>query len=189
MTTVEEERLVLRAQEGCPRSWGQLLSRYERPLFRHVRRMLKTEDEAYDVLQQTFVAVVKSIRRLRQRESFRPWLYGVATRVCLKVLSRRGLDLELPESIGDETPAATPSPEGLAMANERRDMLLDLVLALSPRVRSVLLLHFYEGLSLTEVAAALEISPGTAKSRLAAGLCKLRSFEEVRDHEPRTRTG
>lgn len=189
MTDSDEPRLVLKAQEGCPRSFDQLLGRYEKPLFRHARRMLKSDDAAYDALQQTFLAVVKSIRRLRQRESFRPWLFGVATRVCLKMLSRRKIDADPAEEVGEAAPDGAPSPEEMALASERRDLLLDSVLALSPRVRSVMLLHFYEGLSLKDAAAALEISPGTAKSRLGAGLQRLRSFEEVRDHEPRTRTG
>jgi len=189
MMADEEHWLVLKAQEGCPKSFDQLLARHEKPVFRHVHRMVRSDDDAYDALQQTFLTVVKSIRQLRQRESFRPWLFGVATRVCLKMLSRRRPTVALGEDIEEEAPDTAPSPEGAALANERRDLLLDLVLTLSPRIRSVMLLHFYEGLSLADVAAALEISPGTAKSRLAAGLQKLRSHEEVRDHEPRTRTG
>jgi RNA polymerase sigma-70 factor (ECF subfamily) len=56
------------------------------------------------------------------------------------------------------------------------------VVLLSPRIRSVFLLHFFEDLTLLETAAALELPVGTVKSRLAAGLAQLRSeFKEVRD--------
>ncbi|MBI5548360.1 MAG: sigma-70 family RNA polymerase sigma factor [Deltaproteobacteria bacterium] len=178
MSEAHQQRLVLAAQAGSPRAFDELLRRWERPLFRHARRMLASDDEAYDALQQAFLAIVRSIRSLRRREQFRPWAYGVVTRVCLKARARRGEAEEVEERLPDDA----PSPELLAAASERRESLLAEVLTLSPRVRSVVLLHFYEGLSLPEVAAALDIELGTVKSRLGAGLQKLRSNEEVQDH-------
>lgn len=189
MSAIDEQRLVLRAQEGSPRAFDELLRRYQRTLFRHLRRMLPNDDSAYDVLQQTFIAIVRSIRSLRCREHFRPWAYGVATRVCLKAISRsrRG---RAPDEDSDGSEAALAycleaetSPEALARVRELRDVLRDRVSLLSPRVRSVILLHFYEELSLSEVAAALEIELGTVKSRLATGLKKLRTIEEISSHD------
>ncbi|MGI5861433.1 MAG: RNA polymerase sigma factor [Myxococcales bacterium] len=81
MTDEDQGRLVLRAQAGDARAFDELLRRHERPLFRHIFRLLGDEDRAYEVLQQTFLVLVRNIRRLRSRESFRPWAYGVATRV------------------------------------------------------------------------------------------------------------
>lgn len=188
MTPVEEHTLIGEAQRGDLQALDELLRRYERPLFRHVHRMMKTEDQAYDALQQTFLVIAKSISRLRRRDLFRPWAYGVATRICLKALSRRGRDLANSSALEDDGPAATVSPEQMAQTLQERAVLLERVLTLSPPVRSVLLLHFYEGMSLSEVAAALEISLGTVKSRLSAGLRKLRSFEEVKEYAQGTRT-
>ena len=68
-----------------------------------------------------------------------------------------------------------PPPDILAATREQKEELMDRVHMLSPRLRSVILLHFYEGLTLKEVANALEISLGTVKSRLAAGLARLRT--------------
>jgi RNA polymerase sigma-70 factor (ECF subfamily) len=174
----DEPRLVLRAQAGDPQAFDQLLRGYERPLFRHLCRMLGGEDEAYDVLQQTFLAIVRSLRNLQQREHFRAWAYGVATRICLKALARRSRGEEPLEDPDQAMADPATLPDLVAEASERRQALLSRVQGLSPRVRSVLLLHFYEELPLKEVAAALEISLGTAKSRLGAGLLKLRSMEE-----------
>jgi RNA polymerase sigma-70 factor (ECF subfamily) len=179
--SIEESRLVLKAQEGSLNAIDQLLRRYQRPLFRHIQRMLRSDDDAYDALQQTFISVVKSLRNLRSREQFRPFAFGVASRVCLKALSRRKRQRENVDSDEDYADTA-PSPEILRQFQEQRDALLEQVKALSPKVRSVILLHFYEGLSLLETAAALEINLGTAKSRLGAGLAKLRVIEEVKNH-------
>ena len=181
MENRNEQRLVLRAQEGCPEAFDQLLTCYERPLYRHARRMLGSDDEAYDALQQTYMVIVRSIRQLRGREHFRAWAYGVATRTCLKRLERRRRNqgAELDDALAAD---GAPSPEMLVAAQQQREALLEQVLILSPPLRSVILLHFYEGLSLPELAAALEIPLGTAKSRLGAGLQKLRVIEEVKNH-------
>jgi len=169
----DEARLVLRAQAGDAFAFDELIRRYERPLFRHVHRMVANEETCYEVLQETYIQIVRSIRKLRSRRSFRPWAYGVATRVCLKTLARRPGRLEIDEEFLDP-PDLRPLPDSLASASEELHQVLDQVLLLSPKVRSVILLHFFEGLTLLEVSQALEISLGTVKSRLGAGLTRIR---------------
>jgi RNA polymerase sigma-70 factor (ECF subfamily) len=177
LASSDEDRLVLRAQAGDAAAFDELLRRYERPLFRHVYRMMRDEDASYDVLQDTYIAILRSIRKLRSRASFRPWAYGVATRTCLKALSRRRRRaVAVPQP---STPDLRPLPDSLASAREDAERLLEQIVLLSPRVRTVILLHFIEELTLREVAAALEISIGTVKSRLAAGLAKLRQTQET----------
>ena len=168
----EESRLVLRAQAGDPAAFNQLLQRYEHALFRHVYRMLRDEEASYDALQDTYIAIVRNIGKLRSRASFRPWAYGVATRTCLKMLSKRSKYEEA--SLAIEAPDPLPLPDSLASVREEMEAVIDHILLLSPRLRAVILMHFFEGLTLKQVAAALEISIGTVKSRLAAGLAQLR---------------
>lgn len=174
----DEERLVLLAQSGDQRAFDALLRRYERPLFRHIHRMLGNEEACYEALQETYVVIVRSIRKLRSRSNFRPWAYGVATRVCLKARSKWARRHEESEEQFDP-PDGRPTPDILVANREQKEELMDRVNLLSPRIRSVILLHFYEGLTLKEVATALEISIGTVKSRLGAGLERLRAQCEV----------
>lgn len=168
-----EDRLVLLAQAGDHHAFDELLKRYERPLFRHVYRMTGHEDAAYDALQETYLAIVRSIRKLRTRSCFRPWAFGVATRVCLKQRARsRGRREHAAAAL--DPPDLSPLPDSLASAHEELERLAERVAALSPKLRSVVLLHFFEGLTLNEVAAALEVSIGTVKSRLNVGLEQIR---------------
>ena len=170
---MDHERLVLQAQSGDARALDRLLRHHEKELFRHVMRMTHDEQLAYEALQETYLVIVRSIRKLRSRKHFRAWAYGVATRVSLKLLSKRAGrrdDLELTMDPRD----TRPLPEREAAVHEEIAALLDHVVLLSPKLRSVILLHFFEGLTLKEVASALEISIGTAKSRLSAGLSQLR---------------
>jgi DNA-directed RNA polymerase specialized sigma24 family protein len=163
-----EEKLVLRAQAGERQAFDRLLRRYEVPLFHHILRLLGDEDATYTVLQDTYLAIIKNIRSLRSRRHFRAWAFGVATRKCFKSISRRQRRREVRLFAVNELADPGPTPVNLV------------ALKLPPRLLSVILLHFFEDLTLREVAAALEISIGTAKSRLAAGLARLRTqLEEV----------
>ncbi len=170
----DEERLVLLAQSGDQHIFDVLLRRYEKPLFRHIHRMLSNEEACYEALQETYVVIIRNIKKLRSRKNFRPWAYGVATRVCLKARTKRAQRREeLDERM--DPPDRRPLPDMLVASREQKEELMDRVQLLSPRLRSVILLHFYEGLTLKEVASALELSLGTVKSRLGAGLSNLRS--------------
>lgn len=178
---VVEDRLVLRAQAGDREAFDELLRRYEVPLFRHIYRFLGDEEATYDALQETYIAIVRNIRKLHSRDKFHAWAYGVATRTCLKSRSRRYRRRDTRE-LPDEVPDLKELPDSLASLKEEIVELKEHVALLSPRIRSVFLLHFFEGLTLLETAAALELPVGTVKSRLAAGLAQLRSeFKEVRD--------
>jgi len=173
----DEERLVLRAQAGDAVALDQLLRRHEQPLYRHIHRLVRENDASYDVLQDSYIAILRNIRKLRSRASFRSWAFGVATRTCLKALSKRQRHPEA--RLTADPPDLQPLPDALASAREQFEVLIDRVLLLSPRLRAVILLHFFEELTLVQVAAELEISIGTVKSRLAAGLTQLRSGHKI----------
>jgi len=173
-----EQRLVLLSQAGDPLAFDQLLRKYERQLFSHLFRILGNEDASYEALQDTYVAILRSIRKLRSRSSFKAWAYGVATRTALKTIRRRSKARSILGTSVLEPADLGPLPDSLASAREEKERMLESIVLLSPKLRSVILLHYYEGLTLKEVAASLEISLGTAKSRLAAGLAQLRHGTE-----------
>lgn len=172
-----ESKLVFKAQYGDRTAFDQLLRIYERDLFRHIYRMLQDEDASYDLLQETYLVVVRSIRNLRHRESFRPWIYGVATRTCIKAINRRTRRSDAFE-IFSEPKDSQPLPDSSASVREEIVALIDRIVHLSPGLRSVVLLHFVEELTLKDTAAALELSIGTVKSRLSAALGQLRHGQQ-----------
>lgn len=175
-----EEKLVLRAQAGDRKAFDRLLRRYEVPLFHHILRLLGDEDATYTALQDTYLAIIKGIGKLRSRQHFRAWAFGVASRTCLKSIYRSRRRREVRLFSEDVSADWGLTPAKLVALKERIDRMDERVLELSPRLLSVILLHFFEDLTLGEVAAALELPIGTVKSRLAAGLARLRTqLEEV----------
>jgi RNA polymerase sigma factor (sigma-70 family) len=161
--------VVARAIAGDRDVLDDILAALQLPLYRYISRLLTNRETAEDALQEVLFRICKKIIWLRDPELLRPWAFRIANRECFRQLrseKRRGeeiLDLDTPE---------TGAAESIPQAWEPR--LLDWVDELPPASRAVIMLHFMEEMTLHEVAAVLEILPGTVKSRLAYGLARLR---------------
>ena len=159
--------LVLRAQAGDRQALEELLRKAQQLLRRYIAAMTKDEHVASEVLQEVLIIIYRRIGTLREPRAFAPWARRVAARQVFRSLranatDRRFVD-ELPET------AAAPDAENDS-ADDLRERLPVLLTRISPASRAVLVMHYLEGLSIDETAAILDISVGTAKSRLSYGL-------------------
>ncbi len=161
----EENVLVLLVQSGDMAAFEKLLLRLYGPLRQYVTKLVGVS-MAEDVLQEVALRVFQSIRHLRETKAFRPWVYRIATRIAFVHLHKekrwRTVETDLPASATNH-----------AEFNSEWLSTIDLV---SPASRAVLLLHYQQNLSIEETAAILAIPVGTAKSRLAYGVAKLREL-------------
>ena len=166
----EEVRLVLLAQTDDRDAIEALFLGVQGGLLRYVSGLVGRES-AEDILQNVFVKIWRNLRWLDKPELFRPWAYRIASRACFQFLKRerRWAEHRCPEALLEDLPAVsrTVSPELIAG-------LESLVGGLSPASRAVLVLHYGQDLPIEDAAAILDISIGTAKSRLAYGLACLR---------------
>lgn len=172
---------VLRAQSGDIEALDKLFQSVQSRLYAYLRGLVGDPHLAEDVLQDVFVLVHRKLLWLREPELFRPWVHRIATREAFRALKklRRHPEEEFDEAL-DAPEGEEPAPQG--PDDELIERLPQLVQRLTPKSRPVLLLHYWEGLTLEAVAAVLEISVGTVKSRLAYGLGQLReavAAEEV----------
>ena len=160
---------VIRAVAGDREVLDGILAALQRPLYRYILKLMPRREMAEDVLQEVLFRICSKIRWLRDPGLLRPWAFRIASRECFRQLrsekrrSEEILDLDTLE------PAA-----GKTFAQEWEPRLLDWIDDLPPASRAVIVLHYLEDMSLDETAAVLEILPGTAKSRLAYGLARLR---------------
>lgn len=185
--------LVHRAKAGELTAFEELVNRYERQVYTLALRVLRHEQDAEDVTQQTFLSAVEHLPEFREEASFATWLRRIATHAALKVIrKRKGLDtFSLDEATtpreGDDT---IPHPEFIAdwrqspdqLVNQREIRgLLDQALArLDDKHRLVFLLRDVEGLSIQETAQALALSEANVKVRL------LRARLQLREHLTRS---
>jgi RNA polymerase sigma-70 factor (ECF subfamily) len=167
-----ESLWVLQAQSGSHEALNELFKSVQEPLFRYIVSLVKDQHLAEDILQEVFIRIYRKLRWLREPQAFRAWTYQIASREAFRYLNR---ERRWNEQVRDETTlAAVPADEQREYSRELIESLPQLVGSLSPASRAVVVLFYLHELSLVETAAVLEIPVGTAKSRLAYGLEKLR---------------
>ena len=175
--TIRQELLVLRCRRGDRAAFDDLIGDWEGRLFYYVRRLVESEEDAWDALQQTWLQAYRGIRSLRNPEHLPAWLYRIAR--CQAASRwrdryRQGRGLEEHGNLAEvEAPAES---DHFAGAEEVHRALEHLSLV----HRGVLVLHFLEDFSLKQMAEVLDVPPGTVKSRMWHAKRALRNVLESR---------
>lgn len=159
---IRQELLVRRCQKGERRALEELVSTWERRLFFYVRRLISDEQDAWDVLQETWLKVLRGIHTLRDPASLPMWLYQIARNTAMGRLRKQYQDRALVEEVGSRIEAGPETELVLADAEQVRFHLGRLAL---PH-REVLTLFFLDDLSIEEIAQVVQAPVGTVKSRL-----------------------
>jgi RNA polymerase sigma-70 factor (ECF subfamily) len=160
---IEEELLAVRCRRGEKAALEELVHVWEKRLFYFIRRLMDTEADAWDVLQETWVRVLSGIGALRKPDRLGPWLYCVARRAALN----HGQLLATYRRLLQDYPAAAPVDDGPARDEfENAERIHHGLLRLSLPHREVLTLLFLEGFSVDAMARILDVPAGTVKSRL-----------------------
>ena len=172
METVDAVRRFL---DGEEEAFSQIVRGWERKIYNLAWRMVGNREDAQDIVQETFLSVFKSIRGLRDPDSFSTWLFQITLNHCRARRRSRSFDLSLnepvSEEIGNETERAAAIPaEDRGDSIERLDIIQKALAGLSEDHRSAIVLKEYVGLSLEELADVMECPLSTAKSRLYHGL-------------------
>jgi RNA polymerase sigma-70 factor (ECF subfamily) len=163
--------LAARAQLGDRAALEILLRRLQGPLQDHIEALMRDDDAAADVLQETLWIVCRRLATVRETDWVRAWAYRVATRQALRAMRKAGrVD---PERIED-IPAGYDAGIEEAVDEAVLDALPGRLAALPPAAQTVLRMHYLQSLTQQEVAEALEIPLGTVKSRISYGLQLLR---------------
>jgi RNA polymerase sigma-70 factor (ECF subfamily) len=169
--TVQEPELIRRSKGGSREAFGQLVSRYQLPVYRVIRGILGSPSESEDVAQEVFLKAYANLAKFRGESGFFTWLYRIAVNEALRARKRRAFanaDV-LPEV--EAPPAAPPEEDAPTLAT-----LEKLLRKLSDEFRSIVVLRDIEGLSYSEIAEALEIPLGTVESRLFRARQELRTL-------------
>jgi RNA polymerase sigma-70 factor (ECF subfamily) len=161
LATADDATLVAACAQRKPGAFQELLSRYRRPAITLAYQMLGDLEDAEDVAQDAFVRVFQAIPRFRGQAAFSTWLYRIVTNLCLGNRRRRKATVEL-ESVREPSAPDSPSQQVTEVLLTRQ--VLD---AMPPELRAILLLRDQEGLSYTEIAEALRLPLGTVRSRLS----------------------
>jgi RNA polymerase sigma factor (sigma-70 family) len=162
--------LVARIRSGDDDAFEDLVARYQAPLFRYLRGLVGDQEQARDLLQETFLRAYRSLGGLEDPGLLRSWLYRIAHNQACSLLRRRRLISWLPLTFGHN--ASAPNPDRSAIEAARVAEALDRVPA---QQRAPLLLHLVAGFSYAEVAEMLQVSEGTVRMRISRGRAAFRA--------------
>ena len=169
--TWTDEDLVARSRGGDLDSFNQLILRWERPIYALAYRVIGREEDARDVVQETFLRAFRALPGFKGQAKFSSWLYRIALNLCRDWIRRRRRSplVELPEGVDPVELAAETGPvesiEDLASRKELSEAVAEAMSLLPEEQRTAIILKEYHGMTFQEIAV---------KTRLYQGLAVLR---------------
>ncbi|WP_338865377.1 RNA polymerase sigma factor [Myxococcus stipitatus] len=182
-----DERLMLAFQAGDARAFEALVRRHRTPVFNFILRFVGQRARAEDVLQETWLKVVRSAGEYQAKARFTTWVYTIARNLCVdsarKESYRQAASLESPvkgengeegRALADALPDSGASPERGAYNARLRPLLERALSALPEEQREVFILREYSGIPFKDIAEVTGVSENTVKSRMRYALDGLR---------------
>ncbi len=183
-TTNKPEISLEKLRAGNRNEFARLVEGYTDPIYRLAINMLGNEQDAEDVLQETFVKILKHIDTFEERSALSTWIYRVAANEALMVLRKGKRKAESLDEPDDEDSVDHPKeitdwccqPEKTFMSVEVQQELDLAIKQLPEKLRLVFILRDMEDLSIKETADALNITEMAVKTRLLRARMKLREM-------------
>jgi RNA polymerase sigma-70 factor (ECF subfamily) len=179
----DETALVTRAKAGDGAAFAELVKQYDRRVFRMAKQITQNEEDAEDVLQETFLKAYSHLDDFQGNSKFYTWLVRIAVNEALMKLRRRRSDRTVPlddpidtgeDELVREVAVWDEDPEQKYSREELAEILDEAVQGLKPAYRTVFVLRDIEELSIEETAEALKLSISAVKSRLLRARLQLR---------------
>src|SRR5215211_1805283 len=161
-----EHSLIQRAQKGNQDAFAALVDAHERYIYNLALRVVKDENEALDLTQETFVRAWMALPNFRGQSQFRTWLYRIVTNLCYNRLPnlRRSLN-ELGDDVMEEVPELNlDNPAKQFESSETRAHLYNAIDELDTNYKLLLALRYQHELSYEEIASTLNLPLGTVKT-------------------------
>jgi RNA polymerase sigma-70 factor, ECF subfamily len=164
---MDDSATVQRCLEGEPDAFRTLVERYQRRALAHALAIVGNRADAQDAVQDAFLNAHRALRTFDRERVFYSWFYAILRNCCYKLIAHRRMEV-VDDAVRLDLIESPTLPVDDRLAIERA------LAALSPGDREVIMLRHFDGLSYAELAAWLEIPPGTVMSRLFNARKRLR---------------
>ena len=183
---LSDTEVVALAQQGKETAYRELLSRYERPVFSLIFRMVRDREIAEDLSQETFVKVLNNIDRYSPDFKFSSWLFKIANNLTIDHLRRRRVDTISIEGAPDAVTAESAKATSITIASSDQSPLAELesrelglaieraIGKLRPEYRACIMLRHVEDRSYEEIAEIVKLPLGTVKTYIHRARHELR---------------
>jgi RNA polymerase sigma-70 factor (ECF subfamily) len=170
--------ILTRAQEGDDEAFGALVQQHSRRVFQLAFRMTRNEQDAEDVVQESFLRAYRQLGNFESRADFGTWLYRITANCAVDMMRTRGHRLrqrsDALDSSASELRCDSPTPEHLAEGAQLGRLVERALDGLTALERAAFTLRHHEGRSITEICAALRLHRSAAKHAIFRAVRKLR---------------
>ena len=174
---------VARVCAGETEAFRVLVDRYSRKVFRLAYHMTRNEQDAEDVVQETFLRAYRRLRQFESRSSFGTWIFRIAVNAALDLTRKLGRYEQVEQPLigkeGDaepleQVPTSEPAPDRLLLSGELKHKVEGVLDSLSPQVRTAFVLRHYEGMAIEEIGSVLGLKASATKNSIYRAVQKLR---------------
>ena len=151
-----DEVLVMDCQSGSVKALEILVCRWQKRLWRYAYRLVGDSEAAWDITQESWLGIIKGLRKLQDPANFRSWAYRITTNKSIDWIRKNKSVKQLSIEEIEEQQSSRKKDTGVKELLEKLDI----------RKKAVLNLYYFEHLSVPEISVALKIPKGTVKSRL-----------------------
>ena len=193
LSTLPDPAVVVHARNGSEAAYRELLTRYERPVFSLIFRMVRDRETAEDLSQETFIKVLNNLDRYSPEFKFSSWLFKIANNLTIDHLRRRRVDTISIEGSPDAVTAESAKATSIAVVSGSESPLEELesrelgtaieraIGQLRPEYRACIMLRHVEDKSYEEIAEIVKLPLGTVKTYIHRARHELRAaLGEVR---------
>lgn len=171
---IYDEYLVSAARTGDRDALARLVARWQPRLLRHAWRVIGDAERARDMAQEAWIEILRGLARLDDDAAFPAWAYRIVTRRCQRLFQRASREPLEPEDAGHDI-AGDERDDPMAGSALDMTRVRAAVVALPAPQRAAVALFYTEDLSVAEIAIALDVPPGTVKTRLMHARRKVRA--------------
>jgi len=186
MASIDQDgdlQLVDRYLAGDATAFDEMMTRYERPVYRVCYRFVNNRDDAMDLAQEVFIKAFEHLESFRRESSLKTWLYRIAMNHCINHVKKHSQQLFI--ELNEYTASVRATVQSQLERSEQLDRIRQLVKSLPPKQKAILELRMNEQLSYEEIARMFGRSVSTIKTTVFFALEKLRKLEK----DPSTRPG
>jgi RNA polymerase sigma-70 factor (ECF subfamily) len=185
-TPADEAGLIRAAQNGDADAFEKLVRNYDHLVLRLAYNLLRSQEDARDIYQETFLRVYRNLQAFRFDCSFQTWLYRIVSNLCLDQLRKRKVRKEesATKTVGEASfdrlasvkeERAGVDPQRRFLSSELGDRIKEALGELSPRERLVFEMRHFQGMRLRNIGEALNTTEEAAKNCLFRATQKMRA--------------
>ena len=170
---IYDELIVIKCLQGQEEAFEELVQRFQKRLWNYAFKVTGSESAAWDIVQETWIGVIKGLKKLEDLSLFRSWIYRILNNKCADFLRKQQAQIRLNNKIAEDTIS-----EKNTDTNEETEILYKAIMGLLPEQRALLMLRFHENFDINEISKILKIPAGTVKSKLHRTVTELRNLVE-----------